>query len=114
MGALAGHHRGKDFRPTRLPPSHAWAQEQGAVFIETGPWLRAQWFPRPGEAGWLEPVCREVKAFRSTVGVCDVSTLGKIDLQAGRSEFWIASTSMALRAGSRPCALRHHAAQTVL
>ena len=81
MGAFAGHHRGRDFRPTRLPPSHAWAREQGAVFIEAGPWLRAQWFPRAGESGWLAPVCREVKAVRSAVGVCDVSTLGKIDVQ---------------------------------
>ena len=36
IGALAGHHRGKDFRPTRLTPSHDWATEQGAVFVETG------------------------------------------------------------------------------
>ena len=53
IGALAGHHRGKDFRPTRLPPSHAWAQEQGAVFVETGAWLRAQWYPAAGETDWL-------------------------------------------------------------
>ena len=25
IGALAGHHRGPDFRPTRLTPSHEWA-----------------------------------------------------------------------------------------
>ena len=35
IGALAGTHRGEDFRPKRLPPSHAWAQAQGAVFVET-------------------------------------------------------------------------------
>jgi heterotetrameric sarcosine oxidase alpha subunit len=81
FGALAGHGRGKDFRPTRLTPSHDWAAEQGAVFIETGPWLRAQYFPQPGETDWLETVNREVRAVRSGVGVCDVSTLGKIDVQ---------------------------------
>jgi sarcosine oxidase subunit alpha len=88
IGAIAGTHRGKDFRPTRLPPSHGWAQEQGAVFIETGTWLRAQWYPRPGETDWLESVSREVRTVRSGVGVCDVSTLGKIDLQgADAAEF---------------------------
>ncbi len=61
IGALAGHHRGKHFRPTRLTPSHAWAQEQGAVFVETGPWLRAQYYPRPGESDWLATVNREVQ-----------------------------------------------------
>ncbi len=35
-GALAGHHRGQDFRPKRLPPSHVWAIENGAVFAEAG------------------------------------------------------------------------------
>jgi methylglutamate dehydrogenase subunit C len=43
--------------------------------------LRAQWFPLPGETDWLESVSREVKAVRTSVGVCDVSTLGKIDIQ---------------------------------
>jgi heterotetrameric sarcosine oxidase alpha subunit len=81
IGAIAGHHRGKEFRPTRLPPSHRWAQEQGAVFVETGYWLRAQWYPKPGESDWLESVSREVRTVRSGVGVCDVSTLGKIDVQ---------------------------------
>jgi methylglutamate dehydrogenase subunit C len=81
IGALAGHHRGKDFRPTRLTPSHAWAQEQGAVFVETGLWLRAQYFPRPDDRDWLDAVIREVKAVRSGAGVCDVSTLGKIEIQ---------------------------------
>ena len=64
IGALAGQHRGKEFRPTRLPPSHRWAQEQGAVFVETGYWLRAQWYPRPGETDWLESVNREVRTVR--------------------------------------------------
>ncbi len=41
IAALAGHHRGRDFRPTRLPPSHRWAEEQGAVFVEVGAWMRA-------------------------------------------------------------------------
>ncbi len=40
IGALAGHHRGREFRPTRLTPAHAWAEEQGAVFVEAGAWLR--------------------------------------------------------------------------
>ena len=81
LGALAGHHREKNFKPTRLPPSYAWAKEQGAVFIETGLWLRPQYFPTFGETDWLETVTREVKTVRSAVGICDVSTLGKIEIQ---------------------------------
>jgi sarcosine oxidase subunit alpha len=81
IGALAGRSRGKAFRPTRLTPSHDWAVEQGAAFVETGNWLRAQWFPRAGETHWRETVDREVLATRNSVGVCDVTTLGKIDIQ---------------------------------
>jgi methylglutamate dehydrogenase subunit C len=81
LGAFAGHARGKHFRPTRLTPTHDWAQEQGATFVEAGEWLRARWFAKRGEKDWLTTVKREVQAVRSCVGVCDVSTLGKIDIQ---------------------------------
>ena len=81
IGALAGPHRGAHFRPYRLTAAHRWAQGQGAVFTETGQWLRAQWFPRPGEADWLVSASREASTVRSAVGVTDVSTLGKIDIQ---------------------------------
>jgi sarcosine oxidase subunit alpha len=80
IGALAGPHRGKHFKPTRLTPTHDWAARQGAVFIETGLWLRAQYFPKPGE-DWLAATTREVNAVRSAAGICDVTTLGKIDIQ---------------------------------
>lgn len=81
IGALAGRSRGRDFRPVRQTPSHDWATEQGAVFTEAGLWLRAQWFPRDGEMHWRESVDREVLAVRKSVGVCDVTTLGKVDVQ---------------------------------
>ena len=81
IGAFAGRSRGKDFRPFRHTPSHRWAEEQGAVFVETGMWLRAQWFPKSGETHWRESVDREVAATRRSVGICDVTTLGKVDIQ---------------------------------
>ena len=81
MGALGGRARGKDFRPYRLTPSHKWAEENGATFVEVGNWLRSQWFARPGEQGWRDSVDREVEMTRGSVGICDVTTLGKIDVQ---------------------------------
>jgi heterotetrameric sarcosine oxidase alpha subunit len=81
IGALAGRMRGMEFHPTRLTPSHFWAKERGAVFVEVGTWLRAQWFPIEGETHWRQSVDREVKATRASVGVCDCTTLGKIDVQ---------------------------------
>lgn len=81
MGAFAGHHRAKDFRPTRLTPTHAWAAHLGADFVEAGFWLRAWRFPKPGDANAQDTVNREVNAVRRSVGMIDVSTFGKIDLQ---------------------------------
>jgi methylglutamate dehydrogenase subunit C len=81
MGTLAGRSRGKEFKPFRLTPSHTWATEQGAIFVEVGMWLRTQWLPRNGETHWRQPVDREVLSTRKSVGICDVTTLGKIDIQ---------------------------------
>ncbi|MFO0994112.1 MAG: sarcosine oxidase subunit alpha family protein [Hyphomicrobiales bacterium] len=81
FGALAGPFTGHHFQPVRRTPLHEWAEELGAVFVETGLWMRSSWFPLAHEKDWLESVTREVKAVRERVGLCDVSTLGKIDVQ---------------------------------
>ncbi|MFW8633480.1 sarcosine oxidase subunit alpha family protein [Cribrihabitans pelagius] len=81
FGVMAGRSVGEEFRPIRKTPSHKWAEEQGAVFVEVGQWLRAQWFPKDGETHWRQSVDREVLQTRNSVGVCDVTTLGKIDVQ---------------------------------
>jgi methylglutamate dehydrogenase subunit C len=80
FGAFAGPFTGHHFQPVRKTPLHDWATEQGAVFVETGLWMRSSWFPKAGE-DWLASASREVKATRASVGICDVSTLGKIDIQ---------------------------------
>jgi methylglutamate dehydrogenase subunit C len=80
FGALTGPFTGHHFQPVRKTPLHDWAKEQGAVFVETGLWMRSSWFPRAGE-DWFASASREVKATRAGVGLCDVSTLGKIDIQ---------------------------------
>jgi sarcosine oxidase subunit alpha len=80
FGALAGAHKGAHFRPGRLTPTHEFAASLGAKFVEVGPWLRAQYYPRDGE-DWLAAAQREVSTTRNAVGFCDVTTLGKIDIQ---------------------------------
>ena len=80
FGAIAGPFVGHHFQPVRKTPLHDWADELGAVFVETGLWMRSSWFPREGE-DWLASASREVLATRASVGLCDVSTLGKIDVQ---------------------------------
>ncbi|CAM3844357.1 sarcosine oxidase subunit alpha family protein [Paracoccus yeei] len=81
MSVLGGGDTGVHFRPRRLTPTHEWAKSQGAVFVEVGQWMRAQYFPRKGETTWRQTVDREVLATRAGVGICDVTTLGKVDVQ---------------------------------
>ncbi|WP_278878230.1 sarcosine oxidase subunit alpha family protein [Paracoccus yeei] len=88
MSVLGGGDTGAHFRPRRLTPTHEWAASQGAVFVEVGQWMRAQYFPRKGETTWRQTVDREVLATRAGVGICDVTTLGKVDVQgADAGEF---------------------------
>jgi sarcosine oxidase subunit alpha len=85
IGALAGMHRGQEFRPCRLTPSHRWAEGLGATFVDLGEWRRAKAFPLAGERDWKRTLVREVRGVRTAVGVCDVSTLGKIDVQGAQA-----------------------------
>lgn len=80
FGALAGPFAGRHFQPVRKSPLHEWAAELGAVFVDAGLWVRSSWFPQEDE-DWLASAKREVLTTRERVGICDVSTLGKIDIQ---------------------------------
>ena len=80
LGTLAGTSRDRHGRPVRRSPLHGWAERNGAVFVEAGLWYRSSWFPRAGEKGWREAASREVLAVRNAAGLCDVSTLGKIEV----------------------------------
>ncbi|MBK5569653.1 sarcosine oxidase subunit alpha family protein [Ensifer sp. SSB1] len=80
FGALAGAARDEHAAPARKSPLHGWAKKNGATFVEAGLWHRSAWFPRAGEKTWRDSVDREVLNVRANVGLCDVSTLGKIEV----------------------------------
>ncbi len=79
VGAYAGHRRGRHFAPVRRTAMYHWHREARASFVEAGHWLRPRSYPSAGEA-LADAVAREARAVRASVGVCDVSTLGKIDV----------------------------------
>jgi len=80
FGALAGRDRGTLSDPVRMTPMHEWHAAHGAVFEDVGQWKRPWYFPRPGE-DMHAAVARETKALRTTAGIMDATTLGKIDIQ---------------------------------
>jgi sarcosine oxidase subunit alpha len=67
------------FEVTRKTPIDAWAEENGAVFEPVSLWRRAWYFPRAGE-DMHGAVARECEAVRSSLGMFDASTLGKIEI----------------------------------
>ncbi|AMY70245.1 sarcosine oxidase subunit alpha family protein [Frigidibacter mobilis] len=81
IAAMGAGGRAAGFAPQRLTTSDKACRDRAAPMIEAGLWYRPSYFPRPGEADWRESCDREVLAVRGKVGVCDVSTLGKIDVQ---------------------------------
>jgi sarcosine oxidase subunit alpha len=79
FGTIAGATRGDLFDPVRKTPIHEWAAENGAVFEDVGLWKRARYFPQAGE-DMHAAVARECLATRSSVGLFDGTTLGKIEV----------------------------------
>jgi sarcosine oxidase subunit alpha len=80
FGAIAGAHIGAHYDAVRRTPLHGWHVAHGAAMMEAGQWLRPRVYLRPGENmhdAWM----REARTVRGAVGLVDVSTLGKIDVQ---------------------------------
>lgn len=80
IGALAGTERDRHLLPIRRSPMHEALLESGARMLETGLWLRPWFYPQAGE-GVDQAYLREMRLVREAVGICDVSTLGKIAVQ---------------------------------
>ena len=85
MGAFVGRDVGRHSAATRRSAMHDWHAGHGATFVEAGAWLRPQYYLQPGETSGKHAmdtaILREVHAVRHAVGLVDVSTLGKIDVQ---------------------------------
>lgn len=80
LGAVAGSEINEHMTPIRRTPMHDWHVEAGAPFVPAGAWLRAQAYPKTDES-LKDAYMRETIHVRKHVGIVDVSTLGKIDVQ---------------------------------
>ncbi|MCP4492684.1 MAG: sarcosine oxidase subunit alpha family protein [Gammaproteobacteria bacterium] len=80
IGALKGRNVDEHFRPLRRTPMHSWNLEHGATMTMAGLWHRPWYFARQGE-GISEAYVREAETTRRAVGLCDVTSLGKIAIQ---------------------------------
>ncbi|MCK0097650.1 sarcosine oxidase subunit alpha family protein [Yoonia sp. F2084L] len=103
IAAMGAGSQGKGFAPERFTTSHRASIARDAPMIEAGLWYRPSYFPQKGETHWQQSCDREVGYVRNAVGVCDVSTLGKIDIQgpdaAALLDFVYTNTFSTLKVG---------------
>ena len=79
IGAIVGREVGKHSKPTRKSPMHLWHEKNNAVFVDAGLWLRPRYYKQGNET--LEQAAkREAENVRNNIGLCDVTSLGKIDI----------------------------------
>ncbi len=80
-GAMAGQEVGRHFQPVRRTSLHATHEAAGAVWLDAGLWKRPAYYPKREDVDAWASVLREARTVRSRVGICDVSTLGKIAVE---------------------------------
>lgn len=80
FASLSGTHHGKHFAPVRNSPLHEWSLARGGEMIDAGLWYRPMYYKRPDHTDMMASINREVLEVRAGAGICDVSTLGKIEI----------------------------------
>jgi sarcosine oxidase subunit alpha len=80
IGTLAGRSVRSHLAPVRRTAMHGWHTENGGQMMEAGYWMRPLWYKAHG-ANLSEAYKAEMEIVREQVGMADVSTLGKIDVQ---------------------------------
>ena len=80
LGALAGRNINNHFRPLRRTPMDEWNLRNSAIMTHAGLWRRPWYFPINDEH-ISQSYIREARTTRKKVGLCDVTSLGKIAIQ---------------------------------
>lgn len=80
FAVIAGRHRGAHIQPTRGTAMQDWHEANVGLMSAVGLWVRPRAYLRESET-LREAYIREATNVREAVGLCDVSSLGKIDVQ---------------------------------
>jgi sarcosine oxidase subunit alpha len=77
LGSIGGSARDELFQPVRKTPMHDWHENNGAYMEPVGQWRRPFCYPQAEET-YAKAVEREINQTRSSLGILDASTLGKL------------------------------------
>lgn len=73
------HLAGRRFHPLRRTPMHDWHTQAGAEIVHAGAWLRPEYYRVAGRSR-DDCILDEAMNVRDNVGMIDVSTLGKLQI----------------------------------
>lgn len=85
-------------RPARVRPTYSMLQEQGAVFGLNCGWEHPLWFADEKAVqesngftrqNWFEPVGREVRMLRQSVGIIDISNFANYQIAGPGAAAWL-------------------------
>ncbi|MGO1118004.1 GcvT family protein [Rhodovibrionaceae bacterium A322] len=86
-------------RPAKTTPCYERLDRAGAVWGARFGWERPNWFAADGEerkdvlsyrrSNWFEPVGREVKAMRERVGLMELSSFAKYEVEGPGARAWL-------------------------
>lgn len=88
IGALAGRTVGHHFKPIRRTPMHDWHVANGAEMLESGLWMRPNFYSEFGR-DVNEAYVAEMRHLRHAASLADISTFGKIDVQGPDAEIFL-------------------------
>lgn len=81
LGALGGTAVGDHLQPVRRTPMHEWHLAHDAEMIAAGAWVRPRVYRLDPNESLFDAYVREARAVRESVGIVDVTSLGKIEVQ---------------------------------
>ncbi len=79
MGSIAGFRVGAAFKVARRTPLHEWHGANGGMLEPMGLWMRPRYYAAHG-ANAAEAAVVEARRVRTFGGICDGSTLGKLEI----------------------------------
>ena len=100
------HLAGRGFNVHRETPLHSRHDGLGAVWMQAGIWLRPEYYALPGKRK-SDIVRDEARAVRSSVGIIDVGTLGKMELYGPDAGAFLERVYTAKFAGMKPGTTRY-------
>jgi sarcosine oxidase subunit alpha len=88
-------------------PGDGFAREHNANWVEMGLWQRPSLFKQGAEHTWRQSCDREVRMVREAVGVTEVSTLGKIEVQGPDAAAFLDRIFLTPMRGLKPGRIRY-------